>query len=457
MPGFGRFTQIDLNDLAFLKKDGAVFDREAARFGLELAAVAYDFDVDRWMDAGWTDITIQADERLLGGVALQSDAPRPLYQRIKNEVLPLVARRYIKSEHRLRQIRGLVWKPAEREEDPQTGKAITMIRRLPDGRHAVAVGFMGTGRRQVDWFSNFRFAHPEGFHEGFLALTEQYEENCDRVSFEQTARQLQLGSLTLQDIIQECQRPDSRFVLFAAGHSQGAAILQLWVHRLLQAGVLPRNILGYGYAPPSVAAFHMQGLDDAPLHLISNSDDIVTRVGLYRHIGHNHLFEADDAFRALCYQGHDRDPLFMRMLQRTSTFTGTQDSMRFLIAYIDALKRLPRSQAADALSIFAGGVQEMVLRRTTEPLEGLLRMLGRVTRRNYEVAMQAPVNEELVRALAVSLEAELLQEGAERCTRTLTQVMAIPHKLVFRDDSIPGLAPYTAIVVREYARLRDAE
>jgi hypothetical protein len=454
--GFGRYTQIDLGDLRFLEEDHhrGGLNREAARFALELAGFSYDFQVDRWLEAGWTDISIQADEKLLGGVAAPELANRPLYQRVVNEWIPLAARRHISSSHLIRQAKGRIWKPDEKTH--QTGKAVAMIHPLAGGRFVVAIGFMGTGKRPVDWTSNFRFDHPEGFHQGFLTLTKQFEENADRITFEQTASQLGLDELSLADILQEAKREDSRFTLFGAGHSQGAAILQLWMYRQIAAGLQPRHVLGYGFAPPSVAAASRGGLRDYPLYHFSNSDDIITRVGLYHHIGRNYVYKANDAFRSFCYQGWNTDALFNDLLHISRRFGGTQDVMRFMIAYVDSLQNMPREDARDARSVFVGGgLKERMLLNKEEPVDGLLRMLRRMMHRSYETAMGIGHNDELVRALSETLREAALEAGTENYTRTMLQVMSVPHRLVFRDTDIPGLAPYSFMVIRGFGEMRE--
>ncbi len=154
MSHYGRFTQIDLTDLSFLSshmQDPSLLNREASRFALELAALSYDFQVSPWLDAGWTDISIQADERLLGGVGVTQLADRPLYQRMVNEFVPVAARRVIKSKNNIKQIAGMLWKPTP---STRTGKAISMIHPLENGRFVVAIGFMGTGKRRMDWEVN---------------------------------------------------------------------------------------------------------------------------------------------------------------------------------------------------------------------------------------------------------------------------------------------------------------
>lgn len=454
MTAYGRFTQVNLSELGFLSEQdlsNPQFNRDAARFALELAAVAYDFDVDRWLDAGWTDISIQADEKLLTGVATPEYADRPLYQRMLNEWRPIQARRLIASQRVIKQARGVIWRPTPN----QTGKAITMIRAMADGRFAVIIGFMGTGKRRIDWESNFRLAHPEGYHEGFMALTQQFEENSQRIQFEQTAQLLGLASLSLQDVLEACTRPDSRFVLLAAGHSQGAAVLQLWMLRQLAAGLRPEYIMGYGFASPSVAARPGQG-QELPLYHLINSDDIVPRVGLLYHLGRSYVYQADAAFRAFCYQGRDSDPLFMQMLHMVADYQGTRDMLALLIAYIGVLGQMEQDAVRDAVALIAGGgFAERIILRRDEPLTGMLRLMGRMLRRQYELAGGGSVDEEAMAALAGSLLPQVQQAGAERYTRMMLQVLSIPHALVFREVSMPGLAPYAYMVLRGFAELKE--
>lgn len=454
MASYGRFTQIDLGDLSFLSRESLAsprLDREAARFALELAAVAYDFDVNRWLDAGWTDISIQADEKLLGGLGSPEYAQRPIYQRLLNEWQPLSARRHIASTRVMRQARDAIWKP----EPHQTGKAITMIKALPDGRFAVIIGFMGTGKRRMDWESNFRLGHPEGYHEGFMQLTEQFEQNCPRIQFEQTARLMGLEELSLADIIEDCRREDSRFVLFAAGHSQGAAVLQLWLHRRLNEGLRRDKLLGYGFAPPSVA-FDALDCEGYPLFHFVNSDDIVPRVGLYHHIGKAYIYEADEAFRAFCYRGSDSDPLFMHLLERAKSYHGTQDVLMFLIAYLELLGTMAQQEVAEAVSVIAGGgFAERILLRRDEPLEGVLRLMRRMLRSHYQTALGSAYDERLSAALAEELRPEVVKAGAENYTRMMLQVMSVPHTLVFREVRTPGLAPYAYMVLRGFTRMKE--
>lgn len=458
MASYGQFTQIDLSDTGFLDprtRDTRYPNREAARFALELSALSYDFEVGPWLEAGWTDISIQADERLMGGVAAPALAERPIYQRMLNEWVPRAARRHISSAGTIRQIRGLVWKSTPM----RTGKAITMIRPIGGRRFAVIIGFMGTGKRRMDWEVNFRFSHPEGFHAGFLANTLQFEENSEKITFDQTAALLGLKSLTLKDILEEAKQPDSRFTIFATGHSQGAAILQVWLYRQMQEGLLPGNILGYGFASPSVAAADIQGLpEDFPLFHILNSDDTFTKIGLFRHIGQGYVYEADDSFRKFCYQGQETDEIFMRLLERFRAFTGTQDAILFALAFLQALALRPMEDIQGVLGVLAGGsIAERLILRRDEPVTGLLRLFNRLLRSNYQNAMQEAPREEQIAALAGAIEKEMDEFGAERFARTIFKVLGVPHTLVFRARSLPGLAPYSYMVIRGFEELRPEE
>lgn len=455
MSSYGRFTQIDLSDTSFLleqHRDPHRPNREAARFALELSALSYDFEVGPWLEAGWTDISIQADERLMLGVAAPDMADRPIYQRMLNQWLPRAARRHIASGNTIRQIKGLVWKSSPM----RTGKAISMIRPMSDGRYAVIIGFMGTGKRRVDWEINFQLSHPEGFHEGFMINTLQFEENSEKITFEQTAIRLGRDSLTLKDILEEAKQPDSRFTIFATGHSQGAAILQIWLYRQMREGLLAHNILGYGFASPSVAATKILGdSQNYPLFHLLNSEDTFTKIGLFDHVGHGFVYDADDAFRRFCYQGQETDPLFMRILDHYSSFEGTQDAILFALSFLQALALRPTEDIQAVFMTLAGSsLAERLMLKRDEPTTGLLRLFNRLLRSNYQSAMGAEPDEGFISARAWIIEKEMEEYGAERFARTIFKALGIPHTLVFRDRILPGLAPYAYMVIRGFDQLK---
>jgi hypothetical protein len=103
------------------------------------------------------------------------------------------------------------------------------------------------------------------------------------------------------------KRADSRFFLWMAGHSQGAAVMQIFCHSLLTDwGVLPQNMVGYGFASPTVATGQFV-YDPAryPLYHVLNSDDIVPRIGALLHLGLCLEYQAHDPFREAVYGWSD--------------------------------------------------------------------------------------------------------------------------------------------------------
>ena len=139
---------------------------EALRLSAELARCTYTMSVDRWVQAGWRDVTIQVDGSLTEGV--DADAG------------------WLKSRWRLHRVRsrirqrnpiGQVMGAIRQKDKSDTGKVLVMLHPAPDGRYVVAISFMGTGGRFYDWFSNFRMTSEGGVHKGFLQLPRQFEDN----------------------------------------------------------------------------------------------------------------------------------------------------------------------------------------------------------------------------------------------------------------------------------------
>lgn len=193
-------------------------------------------------------------------------------------------------------------------ERSDTIKAVCMMHPLPGGQFLLAIGFMGTGKRFYDWISNFRFTTEEGFHKGFYQLCTYFEQGAESIVFPATAKALGLEKLTLGEVLSEMKSLSSRFRLWMAGHSQGAAVMQVFCHRLMTDwGVLAQNMTGYGFALPTVATGRLvQDPAAYPLYHILNSDDMVPRMGALLHLGLCLEYPADDDFRERCY---DLSPL----------------------------------------------------------------------------------------------------------------------------------------------------
>ena len=268
---------------------------EAMTLSLELASLAYHLEFEDWVNAGWTDISIQIDNVLQSGVVEPKNAKNHFpTERLNNWKLRR-AKNALKENNLLTQITGVL----RQRERSDTLKAVAMLHKHPDGRYVVAIGFMGTGQRFYDWLSNLRFTTEEGFHKGFNQLTSCFEANADRIFFPDTAQELGLQSLTLRDIFDEMKTVNSRFFLWMSGHSQGSAVMQILAHRLISSrGVLPQNMVGYGFASPTVTCGKFV-YDPAayPLYHVLGSDDLVPRLGALFHLGLCLFYPATEAFR----------------------------------------------------------------------------------------------------------------------------------------------------------------
>ncbi len=361
-PACGLLTNVPLSDVRRLCLPPAPglfgvsrppLNDTALRLSLELAHMTYTLDLAPWMRAGWTDISVQVDNLLTSGVTV-GESERAKSERIKTLMSRWKlarARMALKEHNPITQARGAFRQRGKSD----TIKAVTMLHPVGNGRYVVAIGFMGTGSRFYDWFSNFRFSVQDGFHKGFRQLTEAFESGAGRIRYPNTAAELGLPSLTLLDIMNEMTTPQSRFSLWMAGHSQGAAIMQIFCHRLLTDwGVLARHVTGYGFASPTTA---VQVLGRSPLdyplvHLI-NSDDLVPRIGGLVHLGLPLRYQADDALRSAAY-GWSETPEAIAARARAET----------LLSHIEDTPTL-----LEAVAVFA---ELIITEKTEESLTALL-------------------------------------------------------------------------------------
>jgi hypothetical protein len=312
-------------------------DRAALSLSLELSYLTYTLDIDPWMQAGWTDISIQVDNRLQSGVTV-GESERWGSERIRGLVNGWKVARARMAMREVSPVAQLMSALRQREKS-DTIKAVTMAHPAGGGRYVVAIGFMGTGGRFYDWFSNFRFTTEDGFHKGFFQLTQVFEQSAPHIVFPDTAAALGRETLTLADILHEMRAPNSRFSLWMAGHSQGAAVMQVFCHRLLHVWGIPmRHVVGYGFASPTAAAASA-GRDTAayPLYHVLNSDDLVPRIGALVHLGMGLRYEADDALRAAAYGWGDTPAEAALRAYAERLFAHIQDTPTMLEAMVALL------------------------------------------------------------------------------------------------------------------------
>lgn len=360
-PGHGPLTGCDLGELASLTLPLArdpfqrlrpPFSRQAAELSLELADVSYTLELEPWKAAGWNDFSVLIDDSLQSGLT-HWESGEGLGNFLGSFKL-MRARAALKEYNPVSQVLGVL----RQREKSDTVKAVCMMHPLPGGRWMLAIGFMGTGKRLYDWISNFRFTPVEGFHRGFAELCESFESNVDSIVFPAAAADLGLDRLTLGDVLSDMRGLSSPFRLWMAGHSQGGAVMQVFTHRLLMDwGVAPQNMVGYGFASPTVATGRFVHDPAAyPLYHILNSDDYVPRMGALLHLGLCTEFPADDAFRQAVYAPAD-DTLLSRRL--TSAMRGMTDTPACLLCMTALLQCLVEEKGAEALGELLSSLKAM--------------------------------------------------------------------------------------------------
>ena len=318
------------------------------RLSLELARMAYTLDLEPWMRAGWTDVSIQVDNQLTTGLRAREDDG--IGDRVRSTLGSLKltrARMAIREYNPLSQVTGALRQRAESD----TIKAVVMARQAGEGRFVLAIGFMGTGARFYDWFSNFRVSSEDGYHKGFYQLTQAFVKHEAQIQFPDAAEALGLEKLTLLDILSELRTENSRFSLWMAGHSQGAAVMQVYCDYLLGLKRIPRErIFGCGFASPTVAAdFAAVGSDVYPLYHVLNADDLVPRMGSFKHFGLCLQYEPNKAFRDRAYGwSREAEDLSARRDAETIILHIT-DTLSFLSAFTALLTVVCEEKSDDAI------------------------------------------------------------------------------------------------------------
>ncbi len=415
----------------------------ALQLSAELSAACQSLNLTPWLKAGWRDATVQVD----GELTQLERAWRSPSAKLQRSLL----RAKISGVNPLKTIVGTL----RERESASTGKAVVMLRRTQGGKYVVAICFMGTGTRLHDWFSNFRISTPEGIHEGFSQLTDQFEANEDGIEFPETARELRLERLTLRHILEEARSPDSRFRIWLSGHSQGGAVMQVWTRRkLLEGGVYPGNLIGWGFASPSVATGQAAAQPEIfPLYHVHNSDDLVPRCGASVHLGVCLVYPADERLRRACY-GWPRDaasvqarlavrPLVRQMLDTPSCIVQ-------VAALLTVLQGCTAQEIATALGVEETGPALALLERfdLKALLSGLVRRMEAV---HLSVTGRALPPDKLTEAVQLARDV-IRQTGLKPFFAALAQLLRYPHRMSVRK---PGeyATPYAWIAQHGADRL----
>ena len=454
----GAITGCDLGDLTALcmpwESIGGLYQprltQDAAKLSLELAVTAYYLDVDRWRKAGWRDISYQIDNTLLSGAAVNGNSARGFSSAI-SDYFQRLAQSRLKRKNPVSQLRGAL----RQREGSDTCKAVVMIHPAAGGRFVVAIGFMGTGKRIYDWFSNFRLTTEDGMHRGFLQLTRQFEGNLDKIFFPETAKELGLPQLTLADIFEECRRPSSRFFLWMAGHSQGGAVMQLTAYRAVRRGVLRRNMLGYGFASPTVLYDH-PAFDPCafPLFHFINADDVTPRVGARLHVGRCLICQPDDEMRRVCYQKSWDERAFYPMLQLLHTIYDSASAFLSMLGFLRALEQQPEEEAASVLAGFLSKfLPDALLTSLTGRKDMILRPMIQSTEKGYFMASgRETVPREALLLIQRRCAQLMALYGAAACVRALGAALGLPHRIRGLSEGTPA---YSYMVTHRFSHLRQ--
>ena len=452
----GPVTHVGLGDMAPLTLPwtqdpfGALrppLSLEAMRMSVELAGATYDMAVEPWLQAGWQDVTIQVDGSLTAGIGRETENHRAV-----SRLADAWRMHRVRARMRQRNPIGQVVGALRQIEKSDTGKVLVMCHPTADGRWVVAISFMGTGARFYDWFSNFRMASENGMHKGFLQLTRQFEDNEADITFPGTASALGVERLSLRQIIEEARNPNSRFILWLVGHSQGGALMQLYCHhKLVEDGVLPQHILGYGFASPSV----MEGMAVAepaayPLYHIINSDDLVPRMGAQVHLGLMLIYRAGEDIRRQCYawprdERSVRNRMAVRPLLRR--MRDTPSCIEMAIAYLQVLAR--RSPEDMLTGLNEPSERHPALRKMLAAADSRVDAVLRYLCRHLAAAYRSIAGEDIDRWRVGEMQAEIdavvEQIGVKAFTTAFQQLMAYPHTCVGRKGALTGAYPYITL------------
>ena len=166
---------------------------------------------------------------------------------------------------------------------------------------------------------------------------------------------------------------DSRFSLWMAGHSQGAAVMQVYCDYLLKAHALPTDsIFGCGFASPTVAAEPAErNSAEYPLYHVLNAEDLIPRMGSMRHFGVCLQYTPDAAFRAAAY-GWSMTASAIEARRQAQVLTlHITDTLSFLQAFTALLSVICEEKTDEAIF---GGTEGIF---SVAPVERMFSFAGR--------------------------------------------------------------------------------
>ncbi|MDD3410449.1 MAG: hypothetical protein PHY12_06535 [Eubacteriales bacterium] len=460
--GRGMITGADLGDVRPLMRPfepdpfGALrppLSLDAMKLSLELASTAYTLELENWVDAGWRDVSIQIDNHLESGVTVGESRSGEAMRAAVREWKLMRARLALREPNPVEKVRSTI----RQREKSDTIKAVTLLHPAQGGRYVVAIGFMGTGSRYYDWISNFRFTTEAGFHKGFHQLASCFEESAERISFPETAAELGLERLTLADVLTEMKLSGSRFSLWMAGHSQGGAVMQVFCHKLISDwGVRPENMVGYGFASPTVST-GVPSPSAYPLYHIINTDDKVPCMGALEHLGLCLQYQANDAMRRAAYGWSDEpEDVALREQVRAHThhMSNTMEIMETMVALSYAVLEEKGEENLSALMDKKWSIApiDWALTFAGEKAKTAAEAVARYAQLGYRSITGRKMDMAVVRTLTDMMRPVVKELPLRRLMAIVKELFWPPHSITRGPHRLLGA--YSYIVTRGSALLR---
>lgn len=416
-----------------------------ARMSAELSADVYGLDIQPWMDAGFEDCTFVVEGRV---VLLDRDRDTRI------AAIEAEWRRY-RARARMKGIRPVedLLRATRQLYVTDMGKTIIMTKTLADGKVVVALSFMGTTEKFFDWFTNFKVKDKEGMHFGFRELAIQFDKQANKVMLPSVSSHEEETAYTLADVLEEAKLHPDQYIFWISGHSQGGALVQTYVHLLLEKGVLPEQIFAYSFAAPTVAYKGMTENPGAyPIYHIINYDDIVPRTGAQLRLGIDCAYFPDDAFRSVCYKVEPETlPAFMYMIDAVHGMKTTQDVFYMGLALMQWIQKgaedaessefwgevIPRYSMMAKLGVNIGDVAEYVITKMGESY-------AEVTGKQYDDEALSLCTEKIKKAVD--------EFGVYATVKAMTCAMALPHVICPDKKEEMPLTPYS-VIVRKYSHV----
>ena len=382
--------------------------KDTLQLSLRLSRLAYDMDIAPYLDAGWQDVSFQVDDLLLTDF------------KSRKSILQAAAKAKSRMEKLDPISQYLGFKRQKEELD--TCKAVVLSKPVED-KTLIVIAFTGTTRRMYEWLGNLRVEEEDGFHAGFLQLTKVFEENAGKILFPSIQK-------TLANVIDEMRAGSRQYRLFVTGHSQGAALTQIYLYRLMQSGVSAENLQGVGFASPCVCMERsVQLAANYPIIHVINADDVVARIGGRMHIGMCCVLPPSGEFRRACYGPRADLPVMRELLMLLHDVRSTPQALLLGMALTESLSQLPANESEEIWgAVMRSYLPDMFVQRLRGYAQRIMRSAKRRLQDKYEKTAGSVKLDELVVYREKWADC-IACFGAKESIAALMDVLVRPHAL----------------------------